>query len=79
MVFGFVWTIVFHTLYSLDSVRKDSVSLLLAIIILGYYWVHVHPSNYSNIFSNIEASIDKALSFTPTLNVLNVYLDNGHI
>ena len=55
------------------------MSPLPAILTLGYPWVHVRPSNYSDVSSNIEALIDKALSLAPTLNILNVYPDNGHI
>ena len=79
MVFGFVWAIAFYALHSLDSVGKGSMSPLPAILTLGYPWVHVRPSNYSDVSSNIEALIDKALSLAPTLNILNVYPDNGHI
>ena len=52
---------------------------LPAILTFGYPWVYVHLSNCSNVPSNIKASIDKVLSLAPTLNIPNVYPDNGHI
>jgi len=36
VVFGFLWAIAFYTLHSLDSAGKDSMSLLPAILKLGY-------------------------------------------
>ena len=71
--------IVFYALCSLNSVGKDGMFPLPAILTLGYFWAHIHPSNCSDVPSNIKALIDKTLSLTPTLNVSNVYPDNGHI
>jgi len=79
VVFGFVQTIAFHTLCSLDSAGKRSISPLPAILTLGYPWVYICLSNHSDVSSNIEALIDKAFSLAPALNVSNVNSDNGHI
>ena len=79
MVFRFVQAIAFHAIHSLDSVGKDSMSPLPAILTFGYPWVYVHLSNCSNVPSNIKALIDKVLSLAPALNIPNVYPDNGHI
>ena len=79
VVFGFVWAVAFYALCSLNFAGKDGVFPLLVILTLEYPWVHVYPSNHSNVSSNIEVSIDKTLSLAPTLNVPNVYSDNGHI
>jgi len=76
VVFGSVWSIALDTLGTLDSAREGSVSSLPAVFALGDAWVHVHPSNSSNIPANIEALVDEALSFVTALMISNVDPDD---
>jgi len=79
VVLKFVWTIVLDTLGALDSVREGYVTPPPAVFTLGHAWVHISPSNSSNIPANVKALIDEALSFASALVIPNVDPDNQHV
>ena len=54
VVLRFVWTIALNILGVLDSAREGCVSPPPAVFALGYTWVHVGPSNSSNIPANCQ-------------------------
>jgi len=58
VVFGFVGAITLDTLGTLDSARKSHMTLLPAILTLGYAQVHVSTSNCGNILADVKAAID---------------------
>ena len=58
VVFRFVGTITLNALGTLNSIRKSCMTLLPAILTLGYAQIYVSISNYSNILADIEATID---------------------
>jgi len=76
VVLRFVWTIALDTLGALDSAREGCMTPPPAVFALGHVWVHISPFNSSNIPANVQAPIDEALSFTSTLVIPNVDLDN---
>ena len=61
---------------TLDSARKGCVSPPPAVFALGHAWIHVSPSDSSDIPANVKAPIDKALSFASALIIPNVNPDN---
>ena len=79
VVLGFMRTIALDVFGTLDSAGKGCVSLLPAIFALGYTWVHVSPSDSSDISANIKAPIDGALSFASALIIPNVNPYNRHV
>jgi len=79
VVLGFVWTVALDTLGALDSARKGCVTPSPAVFALEHAWVHVSPSNSSNISANVKAPIDEALSFASALVISNVDPDNRHV
>ena len=76
VVLGFVWTVALDTLRTLDFARKGCMSPPPAVFALGHAWVHVSPSDSSNIPANVKALIDEVPSFASTLIVPNVDPDN---
>ena len=76
VVLRFVWTIALDILGALDFAREDCVFPPPAVFALGYAWVHVRPSNSSDISANVKALIDEALSFASALMIPNVDPDN---
>ena len=79
VVFGFVGAIALDALETLDSARKSHITPPPVVFILGYAQIHVSTSNYGNILANIEALIDKTLSFASTLKVLYIYPNDRHV
>ena len=79
MVFRFVRSITFDTLWSLNSTRYGGMSLFPTIFTLENTRVHVSSSNGSNILSHIKALINKAFGLTPTLNIPDVNPNDQHI
>jgi len=74
-----VWTIALDALGALDSAREDCMTPPPAVFALGHAWVHVGPSNSSDILANVKAPIDEALSFASALVIPNVDPDNRHV
>jgi len=79
VVFGFVRTIAFDAFGTLNSTREHRVTPFPAIFALRYSKVHVSTSNSHDILFNIEASVDKALSPTTTLDIPNIYPNDRHV
>ena len=50
-----------------------------AILVLGDIWVYICFLYSCNVASNIEISVDKAISFHTTLDILYIYSDDYHI
>ena len=79
MVFGFMWTIAFDILRSLNSARHSGVPLFPIIFTLWNTRVYVSSSDSSDIPSHIKVLIDKSFGLTPALNIPNVNSNNRHI
>ena len=79
IMFDLMRTIVFDASWSLYSVYKSNVSLLLAILVLKNTRVHVCVLNSNNIAFYVEIPINKILSFTTTLDISYIQPNNGHI
>jgi len=62
MMFKFVQSITLNTSQALSSTSKDSVSLLLAILILGNFRVCI-------LYGNIETIVDEGLGRHTTLGI----------
>lgn len=75
VVFGFVRTIIFYALWSLNFIYKVGMFLFPTILIPWNFWIHICFSNCGNVASNIEAPIDETLSLRPTLDILY----NNHV
>jgi len=58
---------------------KGGVPLLPAVLVLWDTRVHVSTANGSDIATDVEAAINKHLSYQTTLRVPYVYLDNCHV
>jgi len=74
-----VQTIALDTLRFLNSAQKSGVIPFPAIFTLQNTRVHISTSDSCDILSNVEATIDKALGSTSTLNVPNINPKNQHI
>jgi len=74
MVFRLVETIILNIFGLLYS-----ISPLPAVFALGDTGIHICTFNSSDVASYIEAPINQLLCFPTTLNVPNVYSDDGHI
>jgi len=72
-------TIEFNISRSLDFAWESSMSLLSTILILLDSQIHICPTNNGDVTPNIEVFIDETFSFTTTLNILNVQLDNHYV
>ena len=72
-------TITLHTFHTLNFACVYHMIPLPSIFTLWHPEVHISISNSGNISSNIEVSIDEALSLHSTLNVPNVYPDDGYV
>jgi len=79
MMFGLVETITLNAFSSLYFAQEYSVSPLPAVFALEDTRIHICTSNSSDVAFYIEASINQLLHFLTTLNILNVYPDDGHI
>ena len=55
------------------------MSLLPAVLALENARIHVCTSDGGNIASYIEAPVNQSFCFTTTLDILDVYQNNGHI
>jgi len=79
VVFGFMWTIAFDTLRSLNSARHSGVSPFPTIFTLWNTGVHVSSSDSGDIPFYIETLIDKAFGLASALNIPNVYPNDRYI
>jgi len=78
-MFGFMWTVTFNVLGTLNLACAGQMSLFPTVFTLRNIWVYVSTTNCSDMASNVEALIDKTFSFGTTLNVPNVKPYDGHI
>lgn len=79
MIFGLVETITLNTFGSLYSAQEHSVSPLPAVFALRDTRIYICTSDSSNVAFYIEVPINQLLHFLTTLNIPNVYPDDGHI
>ena len=79
MVFRLVRPIALNTFDPLDSTQKCEMTLFLAIFTLQNFRVHVSTSNSHNELTNIEASVNKSLGFTTTLDIPYINPNDCHI
>jgi len=79
MVFQFVRAIAPDTFGTLNSAWESRVSLFPVVFTLQNSRVHVSSSNCCNILSNIEATVDEALSSATTLDIPNIDPDNWYV
>ena len=78
-MFRFVRTVVFHTFGLLDSTQKDRMSPLPAVLALEDTRVYVYTSNSSDVAFYIKASVDQSFCLTTTLDIPDIYLNNGYV
>jgi len=78
-MFGFIWTVAFDTLRTLNPACTGQMSQFPTVFTLRNTWVYVSTMNCSNVASNIEALIDETFDFGTTLNIPNVEPYNGYI
>ena len=78
-MFGFMQTVVFDTLRTLNPACTGQMSPFPTVFTLRNAWVHVSIMNCSDVASNIEALIDETFGFGTTLNIPNVEPYDGHI
>ena len=64
---------------TLNPTWEDSMIPSPTVLVLEYAWVHVCAPYGSYVISYIEATVNKYLSFAPTLNVPDIKLYNGYI
>ena len=79
VIFQLVRTIALDALRSLNSARKHCMIPFPAVFTLRYTQIHISTLNSYNILANIEASVNESFSFATTLNIPNIYSDNGHV
>ena len=79
MVFRFVGPIALDAFSSLDSTQEHGMIPFPAIFILWNPKVYVSTFNSRNELTNIEASVNKSLGFTATLNISYIDLNDRHV
>ena len=79
VMFGFVWTVTFDILGTLNPACTSQMFLFPIFFILKNAWVHVSTTNCSNIASNVETLIDETFGFGTTLNIPNFKPYDGYI
>jgi len=79
VMFNLVRSIILYTSKALKSACKHYIFLFPAVLILENFQIYVHFSYSCDIVSDIKTSVDETLSFSATLYILYIYLDNSHI
>ena len=79
VIFQLVRTIAFDTLRFLDSTRKCWMIPFPTVFTLRYTQIHVSTPNSSDVLADIEALVNESFSFVTTLNIPNIYPNNGHV
>ena len=79
MMFALIGAIALDAPQFLCSIHESSMSLLSAIFVLENARVHVSTTNYSNMSSYVEATVNKSLTQYTTLGILDVNPYNNHI
>jgi len=74
-----VWAVALDAFSSLNAIQKGGVSPLPAILTLGNSQIHICTSNCGDVIAHIEAPVNEKFSIFPTLNIPDVYPNNGHI
>ena len=72
MIFGFMRSVAFDTLGSLNIAEQSCISPLPAIFALRDTRIHIGTPNGSDVLSNIEVSVDETFNLTPTLDIPDV-------
>ena len=62
IVFNFIRSIILNTLRTLSSIRKSSISLLLAVLILENTKIHICTLNGGNVTSHIKELVNECFS-----------------
>jgi len=76
MMFEFVWAIIFYAPGLLKSTYISSMFLFPTILALEDFWIHICTMNSANVATNVEASVNEALSFCTALSVPYIDLYN---
>ena len=71
--------IALHTLGLLDVADTSHVIPFLVVLALRYARIHVGTTDYSDIASNIEVSVNDLLGIRPILSIPDVNPDNSHV
>ena len=71
--------ITLHTLGLLDVADTSHMTPFLVVLALRHARIHVSTTDYSNIASNIEVSVNDLLGIRPILSIPDVNPDNSHV
>jgi len=74
-----VGTITLNIFSLLYTIRECGVFPLLAVFVLRDIEIYICTSNSYDVASNIEVPIDQLFYFLTTLNIPNIYPNNGYI
>jgi len=61
MMFSKMRAVTFYTLSPLNMTYSYHVTPLLAVLALWYFWVHVCTTNYCNVTTDIEPTVNNFL------------------
>ena len=79
VMFNFVWTIAFLTLWFMHVICVYDIILLPAVLVLRNTRVHICSSNHNNMSFYIKIPVNKTFWFCTILWIPNVDLYHGHI
>ena len=71
--------IALHTLGPLNVADTSHVTPFLVVLVLQHTRIHIGTTDYSNIASNIEVSVNDLLGIRPILSIPDVNSDNSHV
>ena len=79
MIFRFVRTVAFYILRFLNFAEKYCITLLPAVLVLKYTWIHICSSNSYYIAPNVKAPVNQASYLAFALNIPYVNPNNSYI